>query len=276
MLASFKKNRNNFTAKPLLIFLSFSIFIPLPGLTLTKQDKQKYQTAPIQKIQRTEHKLPEIPDRFKKSLHKKLKKLRGKRSGHYLILISKKERTLYLVKAQVSASKFYSFISLQKFNIAIGENPDLKAKLYDGDRRTPEGLYQIRIILSSDAPRNSFSFRELQRINAKYYSKKNGYRSMAFPGQDLGRNVFGPRYFEINYPNNEDLSRYRKALRKGLIPKENNRTYRKIGTNIAIHGSKETEIPGHLAGPGCVQMHNRDIIKLDPFIEKRSLVIILP
>ncbi len=125
-----------------------------------------------------------------------------------------------------------------------------------------------------DSDRNSDSYRKLSKMNEYYFKKTNGYHKYGKPEEDLGDNAYGPRYFGINYPNEEDFRRYKDALSKGIIPEKNGRNA-DIGYGIAIHGNNDEESIGHPCSSGCIRMFNRDIVKLEKFISLGTPVIIL-
>lgn len=187
-------------------------------------------------------------------------------AGNYVVVVSKKKFSLFVYERDKGL--------LESCKIGYGSSPDLGQKLYEGDNRTPEGLYYINEILSMDSDRNSDSYRKLSKMNEYYFKKTNGYHKYGKPEEDLGDNAYGPRYFGINYPNEDDSKRYKDALSKGIIP-ENNGRKADIGYGIAIHGNNDEESIGHPCSSGCIRMFNRDIVKLEKFISLGTPVIIM-
>ena len=186
--------------------------------------------------------------------------------SRYLLFISKKNFTLqvYDRKHQVK----------QKYKIAYGFNPDRGPKLYEGDQRTPEGIYSIKDVLSLKDPADSDSHRELKALNELYLKAQDGFFRFDNPRLDLGKNAYGPRFYRLDYPTEDDKARYEKALKEGKIPVDNDEKPAGIGFGIAIHGNNYAKSIGHPASAGCILLHNRDIKKLDPYITKGMPVII--
>jgi lipoprotein-anchoring transpeptidase ErfK/SrfK len=185
--------------------------------------------------------------------------------GRYALLINKKKFTL-----EVYDSSLKKIIT---YKIGYGNNPDMKAKLYEGDNRTPEGIYFINEILSMDAGKESESYRKILNMNKVYFSKSKGYRKYGYPDEDLGDNAYGPRYYGINFPGETDISNYKKALEKGEIPIVNGKPAGP-GYGIAIHGNNDEDSIGHLCSSGCIRMYNRDIIDLEKYIMLDTPVLI--
>jgi len=201
-------------------------------------------------------------DAKKESLKKVFSSYRGK----YAIVIIKKQFTLEVYNS--------SYEKVSSYKIGFAHNPDMKPKLYEGDNRTPEGVYEINEILSMDAGKDSESYRKLLNMNKVYFKKTNGYHKYGQPDLDLGDNAYGPRYFGINYPNESDKENYRKAYDRGKIPLVNG-TPREIGYGVAIHGNNDEDSIGHLCSSGCIRMFNRDVVDLDKYIMLSSPVIIM-
>ncbi len=197
---------------------------------------------------------------------KKIKDAFADYSGRYVIYVSKKNFTLTVFNRRLRAVK--------KFNIGYGLNPDKKPKLYHGDERTPEGLYRVTEILSLRARKRSRSYRKLKAMNNIYFRAKHGYYRYGREDVDLGKRSYGPRFFRLDYPNSVDISRYNDALENGKIPILEDGRFRSIGSGIGIHGNNDPPSIGHLSSSGCVRLHNRDVIKLDKYIELNTPVII--
>jgi len=186
--------------------------------------------------------------------------------GNYSIVVSKKAFMLFVISRNGIVAKY---------PIGYGLNPDKKPKLYANDNRTPEGLYYITEILSMDAPKKSSAYKTLLEMNKIYFKAKDGHYKFGHPEVDLGDNAYGPRFYSISYPNNEDMIRYKEAKKKGLLPIVNGKMP-SIGGGIAIHGNNDPDSIGQLASSGCIRMYNDDIIDLEQYIQVGTPVLILP
>jgi murein L,D-transpeptidase YafK len=161
------------------------------------------------------------------------------------------------------------------YTVAFGSNPDRKAKLFEGDNRTPEGVYCVNEILSMDADKKTAAYTKIRSMNKSYFSAREGHIKFGRPGEDLGDNAYGPRFFGLNYPNKEDKTRYRIALKDGtIIPVKGKMPG--IGYGIAIHGNNDEGGVGQLSSSGCVRMYNRDVIEIEQYIQPGTPVIISP
>ena len=189
----------------------------------------------------------------------------GNNTSRYALVVSKKDFKLTVYDRGMHAAAVY--------RIGYGNNPDMKAKLHQGDNRTPEGLYFINEILSMDAAPHTEAYRKLRMMNQVYFRSSAGYNKFGSPGVDLGDNVYGPRFFGIDYPNNKDRDRYKKALEQGEIPSVKGGPAG-IGYGIAIHGNNDENSVGNISSSGCIRMFNRDIVELDRYIDIGTPVII--
>ncbi|HPA70738.1 MAG TPA: L,D-transpeptidase [Spirochaetota bacterium] len=200
-------------------------------------------------------------DARKQALEKAFSEFRG----NHVIYVSKPGFTLYVYdrNGRVAA----------KYPVAWGLNPDRKPKLCRGDDRTPEGAYRVVELLSMDADRASASYRKLKKMNDVYWRARDGHYRHGNPREDLGDNAYGPRFFLLDYPNDEDRRRYERALANGGIPFQDGAPV-PIGHGIAIHGNNDPQSIGQLATSGCVRMFNNDIIELERFIILGTPVII--
>lgn len=195
-----------------------------------------------------------------------LKKVFSSYRGGYAIVITKKTFTLEVYNS--------AYEKVNSYKIGFAHNPDMKPKLYEGDNRTPEGIYEINEILSMDAGKESESYRKILNMNKVFFKKSKGYHKYGDPESDLGDNAYGPRYFGINYPNQADIDNYRKALDKGEVPAVNGKPA-DIGYGIAIHGNNDEGSIGHLCSSGCIRMYNRDVVDLEKYIMLTTPVIIM-
>ncbi len=185
--------------------------------------------------------------------------------GRHVVFVSKKNFRLEVYDRRMAVVAAYS--------IGYGSNPDMKPKLCEGDNRTPEGVYAVNEILSMDADKKSPSYRVLRDMNKKYFRAREGHSKFGEPGVDLGDNAYGPRYFGIDYPNDQDRKRYRESLGKATIPVVRGKAAG-IGYGIAIHGNNDENAIGHLSSNGCVRMYNRDVVEFEQYIQLGTPVII--
>ncbi len=195
-----------------------------------------------------------------------LKKVFSTHRGGYALVIIKKQFRLEVYNSSLE--------KVASYKIGFAHNPDMKPKLYENDNRTPEGVYEINEILSMDAGKESESYRKLLNMNKVFFKKSKGYHRFGHPEFDLGDNAYGPRYFGLNYPNEEDKQHYKDALAKGEIPSVNGK-FADIGYGIAIHGNNDEDSIGNLCSSGCIRMFNRDVVDLEKYIMLSSPVIIL-
>lgn len=204
--------------------------------------------------------------KVKSSRIDKIRKAFVKYNEEYLLYISKRDFYLYIYNRKYKIIK--------KFRVAYGYNKDRSPKLYEGDMRTPEGLYEIIDILSLEHDRESDTFKELQELNDLHLKAEDGFFRFDNPNVDLGKNAYGPRMFRINYPNIDDILKYEIAMKNGNIPPDKEGENAGIGFGIAIHGNNYPKSIGNLASAGCILMHNRDIVELDKFVKIGTPVII--
>jgi len=184
--------------------------------------------------------------------------------GEYVLIVRKKQRRLFVCNKNGIVTSY---------PVGIGSNPDMKAKLHEKDNRTPEGQYHITEIQSLNAPPESESFKKLTRMNNVYFSAKFGRHKYNKPNVDLGNNIYGPRFYRLNYPNKEDKKRYEQAMNNGKLPLIEGE-FPGIGSGIAIHGTNDKSSIGHLCSRGCIRMHNKDIIELEKYIKLQTPVLI--
>jgi murein L,D-transpeptidase YafK len=185
--------------------------------------------------------------------------------GPYAVYVAKKGFRMEVYNRRMEV--------VAEYVIGYGSNTDMKAKLHEGDNRTPEGGYAVNEILSMDAEKTSPTYRTLRDINKKYFRAKEGHCKFGEPGVDLGDNAYGPRYFGLDYPNAEDRKRYRTALTRGALPLSEGKIPG-IGYGIAIHGNNDENSVGHLSSNGCIRMYNRDIVGFEQCIRLGTPVII--
>lgn len=170
-------------------------------------------------------------------------------------------------------------VVLLSFEAGIGGDSEggLKPKKLEYDGRTPEGIYRIFRFYSLDADKKTESYKELQRLNGYYLTAKLGYSLYGKPGKDAGKNVFGPRFYGIDYPAASDVVRYKASLKAGKIPEDKKgKLPMRIGSGIAIHGTNDPASVGKTFGSGCIRLRNEEIIQLDPFMSPGMPVVIFP
>ncbi len=185
--------------------------------------------------------------------------------GEYAVIVNKKNFTLQVVTRDCR--------TVLSCPVAYGMNPDGKNKMYEGDNRTPEGLYHVNEILSMDADKKSPSYRKLKAMNDIYFSRASGHCKYGSESEDLGKDAYGPRYFGIDYPSPADMEEYNRNLKAGILT-VNGRTM-KPGYGIAIHGNNDPASIGHRSSSGCVRMYNRDVIEMDRYIFIGTPVLIV-
>lgn len=189
----------------------------------------------------------------------KIEEIFSKNQNKYLIYIKKKSYSMFVVNRDIKIER--------RFDIAIGRKDNFSLKIYQGDNGTPEGVYYINEILNLNANTNSDAYIRLKKINSYYFKAADGYYLWDNPQKDAGRNVYGPRFFRINYPNEEDNKRYEELKRKGRIPKNKDGQIKEQGGGIAIHGTNDPYSIGHRISTGCIRMHNADIINMDKYVQ---------
>ncbi|MFC1670785.1 L,D-transpeptidase family protein [Spirochaetota bacterium] len=199
--------------------------------------------------------------RKKTEIRKAFKKFKGK----YVLYVSKKYFFLEVYNRKI--------MPVNRYKIGYGRNPDKKHKLHEGDNRTPRGNYKINEILSMDAHRDSPSYKTLRALNRIYFKAKKGYHKQGRKNVDLGDNVYGPRYFGIDYPNELDKKQYKENIKKGIIKPVKGKIPG-IGFGIAIHGNSDEKSIGHLCSSGCIRMFNNDIVELEKYVRINTPVII--
>lgn len=110
------------------------------------------------------------------------------------------------------------------------------SKLYEGDRRTPTGLYAI---------------------------------------VDKRRHARWRHFMLLDYPNLHDLHRYWSAMEAGDIPARGDE-YAGVGGAIGIHGTDEPKLNAKNVDWtfGCISLQNRDVADLAAMVPVGTLVLI--
>ena len=201
-------------------------------------------------------KVSSLPWNFKRKIHQK----------EFGILVIKSKFRLYVLDKQ--------FKVIESIPAAIGMNPDTSRKIYEGDKRTPEGLYHITRIFSTAESEDSDSYKIIQKLNTIYYKAEDGNHHYTDTNKDLGTALYGPRFFEINYPSYADKKRYKRLLNKKEIPQDEE-GLKKIGYGIGIHGTNDEMSVGMKSTNGCMVLKNDDVVKLDRYIRIGTPVLIV-
>jgi murein L,D-transpeptidase YafK len=126
---------------------------------------------------------------------------------------------------------------VQGFPIVLGARP-MGAKRFEGDMRTPEGVYRVAA----------------KRLHGRW------------------------RYFiAIDYPTADDRSAYDADVNAGLIPRIGGKVPG-LGGNLGIHGNDRPrdQASGKDWTRGCVAMRNEDVAVLYDVVDVGTPVIVLP
>ncbi len=125
------------------------------------------------------------------------------------------------------------------YRAVFGRSLDHGAKLFEGDRRTPEGVYCI-----------------IEK-----------HRSRRFDW-----------FLTLNYPNHVDRTRYHEMLVDGLVPSSNDGQELGEGGRIGIHGTDNPILnSGNVDWTtGCISIRNSDIVELRRLLPVGTIVIIRP
>ena len=142
-----------------------------------------------------------------------------------LIVVDKGCRTLNL----------YQYGRLARsYPVVIGRQPG--RKLYEGDQRTPTGLYMI--------------------IGKDHHKRWT-------------------RFMLLDYPSEQDIRRYWQNISAGTVPRQGG-DYAGIGGAIGIHGTDREAFnrAGINWTLGCISLLNPDVQELDTFVPVGTLVYI--
>ena len=154
------------------------------------------------------------------------------------------ERGIFPVQASIivvkDRRKLFFYLDdrfVKAYPVVFGTNPNGQ-KLYEGDNRTPEGVF---------------------RVVSKWAHEK------------------WSRFILLDYPTWEDVKRYQKACSKGLIPLRDG-GYVGLGGGIAIHGTHSEVMNSADIDwtNGCISLLNRHIEEFFPYVESGNLVFIFP
>jgi murein L,D-transpeptidase YafK len=125
---------------------------------------------------------------------------------------------------------------IKSFPAVFGLNGNKGSKLYEGDLRTPTGLYMIVD----------------KRPHARW------------------------RHFMLlDYPNVQDLHRYWLAMESDCIPRRGN-GYVGAGGMVGIHGTDKPSLNSRNVDWtwGCISLHNTDVDELAALVPVGTLVLI--
>ncbi len=145
------------------------------------------------------------------------------------------EAVLLIVDKSCKTLKRYHYGKLiRTYPVVLGRKPG--AKLYEGDRRTPTGLYLI--------------------IGKRHHSRWS-------------------RFMLLDYPSPSDLHRHRIGITRGHVPRRRD-SYPGAGGAIGLHGTDKqffNEV-GYNWTLGCISLFNRDIRELHMTVPTGTLVYI--
>jgi lipoprotein-anchoring transpeptidase ErfK/SrfK len=144
--------------------------------------------------------------------------------------------TIYKKRHQLIV--YYKSRMFKTYHAVFGRSFEPGTKLWEGDRRTPEGVYAIV---------------------EKHPSRRWDW------------------FLTLNYPNDMDRQRYEQMRNDGELPKEDGRPVG-VGGRIGIHGTDEPELNrGDINWTtGCISVDDEDVEELKRILPKGTLVIINP
>ena len=133
---------------------------------------------------------------------------------------------------------YYKSRLFKSYHAVFGRSFEPGTKLWEGDRRTPEGVYAII---------------------EKHPSRRWDW------------------FLTLNYPNELDRHRYEQMRDGGEVPREDGHPVG-VGGRIGIHGTDEPELNrGDINWTtGCISVDDRDVEELTRLLPKGTLVIINP
>jgi L,D-transpeptidase-like protein len=133
---------------------------------------------------------------------------------------------------------YYKGRLFKDYHAVFGRSFEPGTKLWEGDRRTPEGVYAIV---------------------EKHPSRRWDW------------------FLTLNYPNSIDRERYQQLREGGELPKEDGHPVG-VGGRIGIHGSDEPELNrGNINWTtGCISVDDEDVEELTRLLPTGTVVIIRP
>lgn len=145
------------------------------------------------------------------------------------------ERWIRVRKTERTLTLFEDRQPIKTYAVVLGKDP-VWAKLYEGDKRTPEGEY---------------------RIAKKYY------------------HPFWSRFMLIDYPTSRNWELYEWSRERRLLP-ERGRSVPGIGGAVGIHGTENESLNrrGVNWTAGCVSLFNRDVEELYDLVPLGTRVVI--
>jgi murein L,D-transpeptidase YafK len=145
----------------------------------------------------------------------------------YAIVVRKRCRTLDLYRRGWRIRSFPAVFGL------AGSG----SKLYEGDLRTPTGLYAI--------------------VDKRFHSRWR-------------------RFLLLDYPNLRDLHRYWLAMEAGAIPRRGDDSYAGVGGAVGIHGTDKPGLNDRGVDWtwGCISLQNADVDELASMVPIGTLVLI--
>ena len=154
------------------------------------------------------------------------------------------ERRIARYQLALVVHKQQKTLSIYRFGTIVEQFPAVFGprtrgdKRYEGDLRTPEGLYRVR--------------------------DKRAHSRWAY-------------FLEMDYPNDLDRARYARNLSAGLIPVIGNKPLG-IGGGIGIHGSDrpEEQRNGENWTRGCIALSNDAVAELHGLVKLGTPVLVLP
>jgi murein L,D-transpeptidase YafK len=148
------------------------------------------------------------------------------RNEGYFIVVSRSCKQLNV---------FYRGHLIRRFPVVFGRNTE-GSKLYEGDRRTPNGFYAIIE----------------KRKHARW-----------------------ARFMLLDYPNTSDLQRYSSAMADGRLPLDDEQIPG-VGGAIGIHGSDKGDLNARGVDWtfGCISMTNQAVVELDTLVPVGTPVLI--
>jgi murein L,D-transpeptidase YafK len=151
--------------------------------------------------------------------------------------IERFQLALVIHKSRQTLSVYRHGTVVERYPATLGQQAT-GDKLFEGDLRTPEGLYQIT-------------------------GKHNHARWKYF--------------LQMDYPNDRDLERYRTNLRNGRIPIIRSKPL-PIGSGIGIHGSDRVgeRAEGQNWTRGCIALTNADVAEIHRLVKIGTPVLVLP
>ncbi len=142
-----------------------------------------------------------------------------------LVIVDKATRTLVL---------YVRGVAIRRYPVVLGRAPG--RKVFEGDRRTPSGVYRI----------------SWKRSHPRY-----------------------DKFMLLSYPNERDRVNYARAVEQGEVPgKPGGR--RGLGGSVGIHGSDKEDLNrvGINWTYGCVSLSNHDVDELYSLVDSGAIVLI--